>query len=141
MSWYLEALKKYAQFYGRARRKEYWYFALFNVLVTLGLMVLTGVAAMLIGHSDPSVVMTAFTIPLFLYMLAMFIPSLAVTVRRLHDTGRSGWWYFIAFVPFVGGIILFIFTLLEGDPGPNMYGPNPRAEVSYPPVYPVSTGC
>jgi uncharacterized membrane protein YhaH (DUF805 family) len=140
MSWYLEVLRKYAQFDGRARRKEYWFFALFNVLVAFVLCMLTVGGVLLLGHSDMNAMIGLMFIPITLYWLAVLVPSLAVTVRRLHDTGRSGWWYFIAFVPFVGGIVLLIFTLMEGTPGPNMYGPNPRGEVSYGQVYPASTG-
>jgi uncharacterized membrane protein YhaH (DUF805 family) len=140
MSWYLEVLRKYARFDGRARRMEYWYFALFNILVEMGLALLALGFGMLFGHSDVNVMVSFMMVPICLYSLAVLIPSLAVTVRRLHDTGRSGWWYFIAFVPFFGGIILFVFTLLEGDPGPNMYGSSPKGDASYGQVYPASTG-
>lgn len=140
MHWYLEVLKKYAVFDGRARRKEYWYFTLFNMLIGMGFAILAVGFVMLFGHSDPNAMAFLIFIPISLYSLAIFIPSLAVTVRRLHDTGRSGWWYFIAFVPFVGGIILFVFTLIEGDPGPNIYGLNPKAEMDYGQIYPVNPG-
>ena len=137
MNWYLEVFRKYAQFDGRARRKEYWYFALFNFLAAMMLFAVAIGFSILIGRSNENVAVAFVCIVFSLYWLAVLIPTLAVTVRRLHDTNHSGWWYFIAFVPFVGGIILFVFTLLDGDPGPNMYGLDPKAEERYGPVYPA----
>lgn len=115
MEWYVKVLKNYVGFAGRARRREYWFFMLFNVLVTLALSVVD--AAL-----DTSVLVG-------LYSLAVLLPSIAVTVRRLHDTGRSAWWLLIGLVPVVGGIILLVFMLLDGTPGPNQYGQSPKEEV------------
>ncbi|MCB1744209.1 MAG: DUF805 domain-containing protein [Gammaproteobacteria bacterium] len=112
MNWYLDVLKNYAVFGGRARRKEYWMFFLFNIIVTLVLAVIDGVLGTMVLA--------------MLYSLAVLIPGLAVTIRRLHDTGRSGWWVLIALIPAVGGIILLIFMLLDGTPGPNKFGPSPK---------------
>jgi uncharacterized membrane protein YhaH (DUF805 family) len=121
MEWYLLVLQKYAQFTGRSRRKEYWMFALFNAIVYL---VLYGVGLALL------VAQNKLGIPLLvlcgIYALATLIPGLAVSVRRLHDTNKSGWWILIGFVPFVGGIILLVLMAIEGDPGNNLYGPNPK---------------
>jgi len=115
MNWYLDVLKnKYATFDGRARRKEYWMFFLFNILVAIGL----GIVEALIG--------TAGLIG-GLYGLAVLIPGIAVTVRRLHDTSRSGWWILIVLIPAVGTLILLIFMVLDSQPGDNAYGPNPKA--------------
>ncbi|HEX7250534.1 MAG TPA: DUF805 domain-containing protein [Burkholderiales bacterium] len=115
MNWYLDVLKnKYATFSGRARRKEYWMFFLFNVLVAIGL----GIIEALIGTGG---LIGA------LYSLAVLIPGIAVTVRRLHDTSRTGWWVLIVFVPLVGALILLIFMVLDSQPGDNEYGPNPKA--------------
>ncbi len=114
MNWYLMAWKKYAEFSGRSRRKEYWMFTLFNLVIYLVLFV--GGIAILKG---------AGTILYCLYALAAFIPSLSVGVRRLHDTGKSGWVILIALIPFVGGIILTVFLASKGDSGPNEYGPDP----------------
>ena len=119
MSWYLEALKKYAVFSGRSRRKEYWYFVLFNIIVSIVL----GVIDALLGTRGS--VMGAGLLS-GLYGLAILIPSLAVSVRRLHDIDRSGWWILIALVPLIGTIVLLVFALLEGTPGTNRYGPNPK---------------
>ena len=118
MNWYLEALKKYAVFSGRARRTEYWMFMLFNVIAGI----ILGIVDAILGTGG---VLGA------IYALAVLIPGLAVSVRRLHDTSRSGWWLLIAFVPIVGAIVLLVFSLQDSTPGPNAYGPNPK-EVAQP---------
>jgi len=114
MNWYLDVLKKYAVFEGRARRKEYWMFVLFNIIIGLALMLLEG----RIGAGG---------ILSMVYSLAVLVPSLAVSVRRLHDTDRSGWWLLIGIIPLIGGIILLIFMVGDGVPGENQYGPDPKA--------------
>ncbi|MBV7508948.1 DUF805 domain-containing protein [Bacillus sp. sid0103] len=114
MEWFMKVLKDYAIFSGRARRKEYWMFHLVNVVIGLVLVILSNISVL-------------FAIITGLYYLAIFIPSLAVTVRRLHDTGKSGAWFLISFVPLVGGIILLIFTCTDSQPVDNQYGPNPKA--------------
>jgi len=119
MNWYLEVLKKYAVFDGRARRKEYWMFMLFNILISIVL----GIIAAVLGIADERGNNILSTI----YSLAVLIPGIAVAVRRLHDTDRSGWWLLIAFVPCVGGIILLIFAIQEGTNGSNEYGEDPKA--------------
>src|SRR4051812_6343014 len=108
MSWYLEVLKKYAVFDGRARRKEYWMFFLFNLLISV---VLIAVDA-LIGIFSPQ---AGVGVLQGLYSLAVLIPSIAVTVRRLHDTGRTGWWILIGLIPVIGGIVLLIFMVLDSE--------------------------
>jgi len=114
MNWYTDVLtKRYAQFTGRARRQEYWMFLLFNVII-----------AVVIGFVDAVI---GWGVLGFLYTLAVLIPGIAVTVRRLHDTGRTGWWILIGFVPLIGFIILIIFMVLDSKPGENPYGPNPKA--------------
>ncbi|MBC6460830.1 DUF805 domain-containing protein [Actinomadura sp. HBU206391] len=113
MNWYIAVLKNYSDFSGRARRTEYWIFFLVNVIISV-------VFGVLIVMTD------GFLYVFLLYALAVLIPSLAVGVRRLHDTGRSGWWLLISLVPFVGAIILIYFFVLEGEPGDNVYGPNPK---------------
>ena len=113
--YYVKVLKNYATFSGRARRKEYWMFALCNFFICI----LLGVLMAVLG---------VFGIVLYvLYGLGIIIPSLAVLVRRLHDTNRSGAWFFISLVPLVGGIWLLILTFLEGTRGDNNYGPDPKA--------------
>lgn len=113
MNWYLEVLKKYAVFAGRARRTEYWMFFLFNIIIALVLGFVEG----LVG--SPGVIG-------MLYGLAVLIPGVAVSVRRLHDTGRSGWWLLIAFVPLFGAIVLLVFMVQDSKPGQNQYGANPK---------------
>ena len=108
MHWYLDVLKKYAVFSGRARRTEYWMFFLFNVIISLVL----GFLAAILSN---------------LYALAVLIPGLAVSVRRLHDTNRSGWWLLISLVPIVGIIVLIVFLVSDGQANDNQYGPNPKA--------------
>lgn len=115
MHWYLDVLKKYAVFSGRARRKEYWMYTLFNVLILAALLAI-GFAAL--GENGVWLYLV--------YLLAVIVPTLAVTVRRLHDTGKSGWWYFINFIPLVGPFILLAFTCSVGTPAANEYGPDPK---------------
>jgi uncharacterized membrane protein YhaH (DUF805 family) len=119
MNWYLSALKKYAVLAGRARRKEFWFFTLFNVLIALALAIVD----MLTGTFDEDVGLGLLS---GLYALAMLVPSITVTVRRLHDTDRSGWWYLLVFLPVIGGLVILVFMLLDGTPGSNRFGPNPK---------------
>lgn len=113
MNWYLTVLKKYAVFSGRARRKEYWIFFFFNVIIASVLGFIEGLAG------GPGVLGS-------LYSLAVLIPGIAVSVRRLHDTNRSGWWLLIGLVPLIGTIVLLVFMVQDGQPGENQYGPNPK---------------
>jgi uncharacterized membrane protein YhaH (DUF805 family) len=119
MNWYLQALKQYATFNGRARRKEYWFFVLFNVLALIGLTTLD----VLVGTFSVEAEIGLFS---GLYALAMVIPGLAVLVRRLHDTDRSGWWALLNLLPVVGALVVLVFTLLDSQPGANRFGPNPK---------------
>ena len=112
MSWYLEALKKYAVFSGRSRRMEYWYFVLFNIIVSIVLGAIDGLLGTRGSYAGAGLLSG-------IYGLAILIPSLAVTVRRLHDIDRSGWWILIALVPLIGTIVLLVFALLDGTPGTN----------------------
>ena len=123
MDWYLEALKKYAVFEGRSRRKEYWFFSLFNAIFSVVLVI----ADLLFGTSGG-----AFSPGLLsgLYTLGVFLPALAVLVRRLHDTNRSGWWVLISFLPLIGVLVLLFFSLQEGQPGENQYGISPKAHAA-----------
>ena len=113
MNYYLDVWRKYADFSGRARRKEYWMFTLLNAVVTFGIFIV-------------DTVIGTYGVLMGLYGLAVVIPSLAVFFRRLHDTGRSGWWWLIGVIPFIGGIVLFVFMVLDSQPGDNKYGPNPK---------------
>ncbi|WP_339684581.1 DUF805 domain-containing protein [uncultured Nonlabens sp.] len=119
MNWYLKVLKQYADFSGRARRKEYWMFALFNVIFIASAMILDNVLGLTIGELP-------YGVFYFLYSLAILIPGLAVYVRRLHDIGKSGWMILIALIPIVGPIWLLVLTLTDSNHGENQYGPNPK---------------
>jgi uncharacterized membrane protein YhaH (DUF805 family) len=120
MKWFLEALtKKYATFEGRARRREYWYFILFYLLAIVLLSIVDGLAGTFNEAAE---------IGLFggLFVLVTILPSIAVTVRRLHDTDRSGWWILLNFIPLVGALVLLVFTVQDSQPGANRFGPNPK---------------
>ncbi len=119
MNWYLEVLKKYAVFSGRARRKEYWYFFLFSLIISIVLAVVDGVTGSFSAEAGVGLLGG-------IYALAVLIPGLAVSVRRLHDTGRSGWWLLIALIPVIGAIVLLVFMVLEGKLDTNQYGSNPK---------------
>ena len=119
MHWYLDVLKKYAVFEGRARRSEYWFFTLFNFLIMLALIFLD----VFMASANPQ---TGIGVLSGLYSLGVLIPSISVLVRRLHDTNRSGWWFWIFLVPLIGGLVLFVFMLLDGTAGDNDYGPDPK---------------
>jgi uncharacterized membrane protein YhaH (DUF805 family) len=114
MEWYISVLKQYAVFEGRARRKEYWMFSLFNFVIVIAI----GIIESVIGTDG---------VIYGLYLLLILIPSIAVTIRRLHDTGRSGWWLLVAFIPLVGSIILLVFLVLDSETENNHYGANPKA--------------
>jgi len=117
--WFLEPLKKYSQFSGRARRKEFWWFGLFTAAVSFVLAFFEG----MIGLAAD----TQVSILAGLFSLAVLVPSIAVTVRRLHDTNRSGWWSLLGIVPLIGSIVLLVFLVADSTPGTNSYGPNPKA--------------
>jgi len=111
---YLDTLKKYAVFDGRARRSEFWYFGLFNFVISIVLSLVEG----LVG--SPGIVAGIFA-------LAVLLPGIGVSIRRLHDTNRSGWWILIAFVPFIGVIVLLVFMVQDSQSEDNAFGPNPKA--------------
>ena len=116
MNWYINAFKKYATFHGRARREEFWTFTLLNSLISI-----------FVGFIDFLLIKTQF-FGLFslVYGLLILLPSFAVAVRRLHDSGRSGWWLLVGLVPYIGVIVGIVFMFLDSDPGTNQYGPNPK---------------
>ncbi|NIJ83940.1 uncharacterized membrane protein YhaH (DUF805 family) [Xanthomonas arboricola] len=127
MEWMLLPLKRYADFNGRSRRKEYWMFMLLQAIVLLVLGGLFGIAAALMGgENGPGALAWLVAAVMGIVVLALIVPSIAVTVRRLHDQGKSGWFYLISLVPYVGGFIVLVFMCLEGTPGPNEYGENPK---------------
>ena len=117
MNWYLKVVKdNYANFNGRARRKEYWMFILFNMLIYLTLQIV-------VDMISPEATLVAVG----LYTLALLVPSIAVAVRRLHDTGKSGWWYLIILIPLIGPIWLLVLFVTDGNKGANEFGEDPKA--------------
>ena len=129
MEYMLMPFKRYFDFSGRSRRKEYWMFALFNFLVYIGFMLIMMAlgGGMEYGETaSMSPLASVVMIAMFAWGLATIIPSLAVTFRRLHDTDRSAWWILIGFVPIIGGLVLLYFYLIEGTHGPNRFGPDPK---------------
>lgn len=121
-------LTQYVGFRGRARRSEYWWFVLFTILVGI----VAGILDTVLGTTfrsdanDASAWYLSGGYIAAIVNLALLLPTLAVAVRRLHDTDRSGWWLLIGLVPIVGGIVLLVFFVLDGTPGPNRYGANPK---------------
>ena len=116
IDWYLKAIRdNYSNFSGRARRSEYWYFLLCNLLIGM----LLGVLVALLG--------TIGMVLYVFYALAVLIPSLALISRRLHDVGKSGWFYFIVLIPIIGGIWLLVLFFTEGTKGENQYGNDPKS--------------
>jgi uncharacterized membrane protein YhaH (DUF805 family) len=112
MRWYLDAFKRYFDFDGRSRRKEFWVFAVTNAIVSFGLIA--------IGNRIHT------QLPYDVYLAAACVPSMAVWVRRLHDTGHSSYWFLLIFLPVVGVIILFVSLCSDSDGGMNRYGPSPK---------------
>ena len=119
MNWYLAVLKKYAVFSGRARRNAYWMFVFFHIIFTIVAVILDNVLGTAIEN-------LGYGLFYIIYGLAVLIPALAVTVRRLHDIGKSGWWIFISLIPFIGAIWLLVLLVMDGQAGKNQYGPNPK---------------
>jgi len=119
MQWYLQVLRNYTQFNGRSRRSEYWHFMLVNLIVAVVLGFTDGVLRKIIGFGMFGLV----------YGLAVLVPGIAVSIRRLHDTDRSGWWLLLAFVPLVGLVLLW-FMAQDSDAGTNRYGQNPKLVIA-----------
>lgn len=130
MNYYKAVLKKYAEFNGRARRAEYWYFVLFNIIFAIVAGIIDGI----IGSGGSGLWHAGIVSSL--YSLALIIPSLAVGVRRLHDVGKSGWMILISLIPIVGIIWLLILYIRDSNPGDNEYGPDPKTP-SETPVQPI----
>lgn len=123
MEWMLMPVRRYADFSGRSRRKEFWMFQLGIVLLYIAVVILGAILGA-ISETRAGIVMIIFAIA----MLGLIIPSLAVAVRRLHDQDKSGWMILLGFIPLIGGIILLVFYCTEGTPGPNQYGPDPKGQ-------------
>ena len=131
MDWMLMPLRRYADFSGRSRRKEYWMFLLLQLILYAAVAL---VALVLFSADDGNGGFGLFSgmglILFLIIILALFIPTLAVTVRRVHDQDKSGWFVLLNFIPYIGGIIVFVFMCLEGTRGPNRFGDDPKGESS-----------
>lgn len=128
IEWYKKVVfENYANFKGRARRSEYWYFALANGIISIILMIIGGTIGGAFGDGFTGI---AVGYGLFIiYTLAILLPSLGVIARRLHDVGKSGWFYLVSFIPLVGPFWILILFCTEGNQGPNQYGPDPKNEI------------
>lgn len=124
MKWYLKCLRQYANFSGRARRKEYWMFYLFNLIFMLGLAFIGGFVGALFGGDEETGMILGYSLYL-IYALAVIVPGLAVLVRRLHDVGKSGWWILISLIPIIGAIWLLV-LLVTDSVEENQYGKYPK---------------
>jgi uncharacterized membrane protein YhaH (DUF805 family) len=129
MEWMIMPLRRYADFQGRSRRLEYWMFVLGTTLfffLMLMLTIMIGIGTR--SGSGTSPVTGVFAVLFVLTMLALFIPTLAVIVRRFHDQDKSGWMVLLWFIPYVGGIVIFVFMCMDGTRGENSYGPDPKGD-------------
>ena len=125
MNWYLEVIKNnYANFNGRARRKEYWMFTLINTIIISALYFIV-FSSIDYSTGEMSGLGSVVSVLVIVYALAIFVPSIAVCVRRLHDTDKSGWFFLLNFIPF-GGLVVFVFMCLDGTLGNNRFGSNPK---------------
>ncbi|MCE9782578.1 DUF805 domain-containing protein [Shewanella algae] len=112
MEYFIGAIKKYADFTGRARRTEYWMYTLFYIIFSL-----------VVSAIDYALGTTVLGL---IYSLGLLLPSLAIAARRLHDTDRSGWWQLLAFIPIIGWIVLLVFYCQDSEVGDNRFGSNPK---------------
>ena len=129
MKYYIHCLKNYTNFTGRARRSEFWFFILFHFIFMIAIIFLSNFFDEFSGAQDVSNALASLPLILYLiYFAAIFIPTLAVTARRLHDMGKSGTWFFIYFVPVIGGIWLLVLLFSDSQPGMNKWGYNPNEE-------------
>lgn len=122
MRWYISVLKKYLEFGGRAGRPEYWFFAGIHILVSF-------VLGMIDNQLD-LMVAGGIGIVSGVYLLAILPPALGVTIRRLHDTGRSGWWILLSLIPLIGPLVLIAFLAQGSKPGTNSFGPCPTPDAA-----------
>ena len=120
MNWFLKAFKQYADFKGRARRKEYWMFHLYCIIFMMLAAIIDGILGYLLKDAG------YFPVISIGYFVAILVPSFSVSVRRLHDVSKSGWMYLVNFIPFIGGIWFLVLTVTDSTPGENEYGANPK---------------
>lgn len=129
MEWMLMPYRRYADFSGRSRRREYWMFVLFTFIVVAACMILMFAGGMSLdedGQAAPGLLFWVGTAVLAIWGIGSFIPSIAVQVRRFHDQDKSGWLILLGFIPYLGGLIVLIFMCIEGTRGPNRFGADPK---------------
>jgi uncharacterized membrane protein YhaH (DUF805 family) len=119
MNYYIDVLKKYAVFSGRASRKEYWMFFLWNFIIGV-------VDLLVLVLLTKTVIATIFVFLTLIYALAVLIPNVAVLARRIHDINLSAWWILIGLIPYLGQVVIFVFAVIDSTHGDNKYGPNPK---------------
>lgn len=118
--YFLNVIKQhYADFQGRASRSQYWYFVLFSFLISLAISIVTGILGSILGTS-------IFSFLSVIYSLAVLVPSVCLAIRRLHDSGKSGWFLLLGLIPLIGAIILIVLMVLDSEADRNQYGPNPK---------------
>ena len=140
MQWYLKVLRQYADFSGRARRTEFWMFVLFNAIAVIILTILDNLLGLSGSWIGGGAVYVSSGVLTSIYELAVLVPSLAVGARRLHDTGKSGWWQLLHLIPIVGTIVLIVFFATDGDRAPNKYGVDPKQLGGMPGEQPYQPG-
>ncbi|MBR4267879.1 MAG: DUF805 domain-containing protein [Bacteroidales bacterium] len=122
--YFLDVIKNhYIDFEGRARRKQYWMYTLYNIIINFGIIL---IAVILFLATKADAIISIASIIIRIIGLALLLPSLGLTVRRLHDIGKSPWWILIIFIPLVGSIIFLVFLCTDSERGTNEYGPNPK---------------
>lgn len=131
MKWFIKCLRQYADFTGRARRKEYWMFNIYRSLIFLLTIIFCALLAGILSETNPKDGLWLVLVPIIVYLL-FIIPSLAVAVRRMHDVGHSGWFLFINLIPSIGSLVYFIFTLFDSQPCENKWGVNPKEKDNNP---------
>jgi uncharacterized membrane protein YhaH (DUF805 family) len=128
MNWYLEVWRKGLDIHGRASRTEYWMFTLFNFIFVCCAAIMDNVVGTTFGYLPYGFIY-------LVYMVAVLIPSFTVTIRRLHDVGKSGWMLLLLLIPFIGAVWIFVLTILDSEPGNNRFGPNSKEEGIYSKIY------
>jgi uncharacterized membrane protein YhaH (DUF805 family) len=134
VKWYMEVIKKYVVTTGRARRKEYWMFILFNAIFGIVAAILDNVLGLNFSKSYGQYAYVSTGWIALVYSLAVLLPAIAVGIRRLHDIDKSGWMLLVGLIPFVGWIWLLVLMVTEGTRGPNQYGSDPKGSAVMPPM-------
>ena len=127
MNYYLHVLQNFNNFSGRARRKEYWMYSLFQGVIGFSLYLISFIFfTNILDYSNEKGLYSSLLL-FVIFLMLHFIPNIAITVRRLHDTGKSGWWYLLSLIPYIGPFILFIFLVLDSSEEENQWGVNPKS--------------